>query len=493
MILSIGHYQCMIDESDGLLTVWDLGTKLGTFINDVRISPTATLMPGDELTIGKNRFLARYDGPAKLASANRRRRIARVPVHPPRLIAGVNRWPRLDASPRRGKLALCIEPCYSGIPYDPTPSDSSGLHADCASAAPAAESTSDPLRSLPQPIPSAWLSPSRHPRWVVYAARNWRPRAASWPLPQPVQTFLKDQADMAARFAKMPAEKLIALVPRAKSQFVYGLGMNLDPLYKMRMRWAGWNRPFAVRDIKGNEYPNAAWPDHGDGVADPKTGERYYFIAQANAKIIQLLEQRMLPALADVYALSGSRPHARAAAILLDAIANVYPTNRRGPLDYPTAPSNYSWGGRLDRPGYQVARGLMNYVHAIDLLAPSGELERPSHFAKAAKHSRARDPQSAVGRRDLLPAFRPAGSALHNGQADYQRGRGFGGPAAWSPIVLRTAGRRPDQHLRDAGQQPRSERPLLRSLADVCLPHAEPLYRHGRRSGSHAAAGLARH
>jgi pSer/pThr/pTyr-binding forkhead associated (FHA) protein len=62
---SIGHYQCMIDESDGLLTVWDLGTKLGTFINDVRISPTATLMPGDELTIGKNRFLARYDGPAK--------------------------------------------------------------------------------------------------------------------------------------------------------------------------------------------------------------------------------------------------------------------------------------------------------------------------------------------------------------------------------------------------------------------------------------------
>ena len=63
---SVGHYQCMIDESDGLLTVWDLGTKLGTFINGVRISPTALLMPGDELTIGKNRFLVRYDGPVKL-------------------------------------------------------------------------------------------------------------------------------------------------------------------------------------------------------------------------------------------------------------------------------------------------------------------------------------------------------------------------------------------------------------------------------------------
>ena len=27
---SLGHYQCMIDHSDGVLMVWDLGTKLGT-------------------------------------------------------------------------------------------------------------------------------------------------------------------------------------------------------------------------------------------------------------------------------------------------------------------------------------------------------------------------------------------------------------------------------------------------------------------------------
>jgi pSer/pThr/pTyr-binding forkhead associated (FHA) protein len=58
---SIGHYQCMIDETDGVLTVWDLGTKLGTQINGVRVSRMESLWPGDELTIGKNRFLARYD------------------------------------------------------------------------------------------------------------------------------------------------------------------------------------------------------------------------------------------------------------------------------------------------------------------------------------------------------------------------------------------------------------------------------------------------
>ncbi len=58
---SVGHYQCMIDETDGVLTIWDLGTKLGTLINGVRISRMESLLPGDELTIGRNRFVARYD------------------------------------------------------------------------------------------------------------------------------------------------------------------------------------------------------------------------------------------------------------------------------------------------------------------------------------------------------------------------------------------------------------------------------------------------
>jgi pSer/pThr/pTyr-binding forkhead associated (FHA) protein len=58
---SLGHYQCMIDDSDGVLIVYDLGTKTGTTINDVRVVKKATLSSGDELGIGKNRFLANYD------------------------------------------------------------------------------------------------------------------------------------------------------------------------------------------------------------------------------------------------------------------------------------------------------------------------------------------------------------------------------------------------------------------------------------------------
>jgi pSer/pThr/pTyr-binding forkhead associated (FHA) protein len=82
---SVGHYQCMIDDSDGVLTVYDLGTRIGTMINGARISKKATLIPGDELSIGKNCFRAYYGERSKKLddstgrSSPRHRRTA-VPV-----------------------------------------------------------------------------------------------------------------------------------------------------------------------------------------------------------------------------------------------------------------------------------------------------------------------------------------------------------------------------------------------------------------------------
>jgi pSer/pThr/pTyr-binding forkhead associated (FHA) protein len=78
---SVGHYQCMIDHSDGELMVWDLGTKTGTLINDVRVSPKAPLHSGDELTIGKNRFVVHFGDAAKsrpAMPAHRRREPATI-------------------------------------------------------------------------------------------------------------------------------------------------------------------------------------------------------------------------------------------------------------------------------------------------------------------------------------------------------------------------------------------------------------------------------
>ncbi|HLA83892.1 MAG TPA: FHA domain-containing protein [Thermoguttaceae bacterium] len=62
---SVGHYQCMIDDSDGVLMVWDLGTRTGTTINGARVSQKAVLNSGDELGIGRSRFVAQYGDSAK--------------------------------------------------------------------------------------------------------------------------------------------------------------------------------------------------------------------------------------------------------------------------------------------------------------------------------------------------------------------------------------------------------------------------------------------
>jgi pSer/pThr/pTyr-binding forkhead associated (FHA) protein len=79
---AIGHYQCMIDQGEGCLMVWDLGTRSGTYINGQRISANAPLMSGDEIAFGKHRFRVRYDDgngkPSSPAEPRQRRRQAAV-------------------------------------------------------------------------------------------------------------------------------------------------------------------------------------------------------------------------------------------------------------------------------------------------------------------------------------------------------------------------------------------------------------------------------
>ncbi len=79
---AIGHYQCMIDHGDGTLMVWDLGTRLGTFINGVRVSPNAPLLSGDELVFGKHRFTVHYDDGVARPSRAAKHNDAK-PVEPP--------------------------------------------------------------------------------------------------------------------------------------------------------------------------------------------------------------------------------------------------------------------------------------------------------------------------------------------------------------------------------------------------------------------------
>ena len=52
----VSHFQCVIDAQDGMLTVLDLGSISGTFVNGVRRA-MATLLHGDRLTVGATDFV----------------------------------------------------------------------------------------------------------------------------------------------------------------------------------------------------------------------------------------------------------------------------------------------------------------------------------------------------------------------------------------------------------------------------------------------------
>ena len=278
--------------------------------------------------------------------------------------------------------------------------------------------------ALARVMPAA-LKPGQHPRLFVLpedvATARRNSRETAWG-----RAYLASQREAAARFLRLDDAALRALVPRPGSQFVYGLGMNLDPATQRRLAWGGWANPFTVRAADGTRYPNPQWPDAGEGVVDPRSGERHHFLAQANGHIMKALEQTVLPALADVATLEQSAAHAHVAAVLLDAIAAVYPTNRRGPLDYPTSPADLDRGGRLDRPYYQTARGLVNYGFVIDLIAATGELERASAYGAASiREHVARNLLWDGG--SYCHGFAVRGHQLHNGHADYLRGAALAG------------------------------------------------------------------
>lgn len=281
------------------------------------------------------------------------------------------------------------------------------------------------LPACPEKIPDSWLKAENHPKLYCSKAELTmaRQKAANT---EYGKAYLAKQKKLCAGIMKMSDAQLRALVPKPGSPIIYGLGMNICPKGG-RFRWAGLDKPFKVYGNGNVLYPNENCPDNGQGWVDPKSGKKYMFVANANGFIHQYLEQTVLPALADAYALTGDKEYAHKAAVLLDAIAAAYSKNRRGPLDYPTSASDYDRGGRLDRPYYQTARGLYNYVNTIDLIANSGELDQKSLSTdeKSIRENIIRNLLWDGGVYCL--DFTLKGTQLHNGHADYMRGAGMVG------------------------------------------------------------------
>ena len=216
--------------------------------------------------------------------------------------------------------------------------------------------------------------------------------------------------------------EIAALIPPRDAIYIYGLGYNLDPVKRQRMKWRGWSDPHHVESADGVVYPNAQTPDDGAGWVDPKSGQQYYFTGMANGAIMTALTFRVLPDLADAYALTGDRKYAERALWILDGIATIYPTSEDGPLDYPGGAIGKPGGGRLERPYYQAARALLKFAYAFDMVADDELARQDSPSNPGLTIARNIELNLLMnGANYCLETVRPS-RELNNGVIDYNSG-----------------------------------------------------------------------
>lgn len=223
------------------------------------------------------------------------------------------------------------------------------------------------------------------------------------------------------RWMAMDDDEIRRLVPSKGSYYMYGVTHPVGP-DGTRIAPMGWERPGKVASETGIIYPNESHPDDGTGWVDEK-GQTYYFVARWNGFVVDELTRAVEP-LAYAYAIGGGRSYARKAAVILDALASIYSQAIEGPLDYPGLKPGKE-GGRLERPYYQVARTLIWYVNAYDLIWDSGvlDLPSPSNPGCSIKENIAYNLLLNGAEYCFREAHHPAYvHQLHNGTADYNLG-----------------------------------------------------------------------
>jgi hypothetical protein len=166
---------------------------------------------------------------------------------------------------------------------------------------------------------------------------------------------------------------------------------------------------------RGHMLPDLEHPDPGTGYIAPD-GRIHFFIGSYNAFVIETLTFDALENLVYAYTLTGDERYAAKAAVILDAIAAIYPGSHKGCWDYPSNPPS----GRLDRPWYQASRVLVHYVDHYDQLANSKALDAPSITPGLTRRKNIEENLLRDGG-EYCYRLSKAGR-LHNGEADYLRG-----------------------------------------------------------------------
>ena len=186
-------------------------------------------------------------------------------------------------------------------------------------------------------------------------------------------------------------------------------------------KWGTWggadcsfDRPGTVQCTNGHILPDTEHPDPGTGhVAED--GRIHYFVGSYNAWVVETY-QKWCDRLSFAYTITGEDRYAETCAILLDAIAEIYPACDKGSWDYPSEPPS----GRLCRPWYQVSRVLVTLVDYHDRIYSSSALDEASFV-------------DGLTRRENIEANMLRNAAwycyeeslkggMNNGEADYVRG-----------------------------------------------------------------------
>ena len=214
-----------------------------------------------------------------------------------------------------------------------------------------------------------------------------------------------------------PDEWYLKMRPGKGACFAYGL--TGCPICKASWgTWGGarcsWNNPGHVTCASGHVLPDAEHPDAGTGWHNPD-GRIHYMVGSWNAWVVEQF-QDWSGALAVAYSLTGDEKYAQKAGLILDALAEIYPSCDKGSWDYPSNPPS----GRLCRPWYQVARVLVKLVEYYDQLYNSKSLDEPSLTQGL---TRRQNIERNMLKNGALYCYEQSlHGGLNNGEADYIRG-----------------------------------------------------------------------
>ncbi len=175
-----------------------------------------------------------------------------------------------------------------------------------------------------------------------------------------------------------------------------------------------WDRPGTVLCENGHLLPDADHPDEGTGYV-AEDGRIHYFVGTWNAFVVEHYIGWATD-LALAYSLTGDEKYAGTCAVILDALAEIYPSCTKGSWDYPSDPPS----GRLARPWYQAARALVPMVHAYDQIYNSPSLDAPSFTEGMDRHQNIETNMFKDGAWYCYQQSLKGG--LNNGEADYIRG-----------------------------------------------------------------------